>query len=110
GNFLEDETAKLMVERDAFLVPTLSAYITMWEEGLEIGMPAELHAKIKYVLDVGSRSLEIAQRRGVKMVYGTDLIGPLHRHQSLEFSIRSEVLPAIDVIRSATSTAAELFN
>ncbi|TGQ63588.1 hypothetical protein EN829_004370 [Mesorhizobium sp. M00.F.Ca.ET.186.01.1.1] len=47
GNFLEDETAKLMVQRDAFLVPTLSAYITMWEEGLEIGMPAELHAKIK---------------------------------------------------------------
>jgi imidazolonepropionase-like amidohydrolase len=110
GNFLEDETAQLMVERDAFLVPTLSAYITMWEEGLEIGMPAELHAKIKYVLDVGSKSLEVAQRRAVKMVYGTDLIGPLHRHQSLEFSIRGEVLPAIDVIRSATSTAAELFN
>jgi imidazolonepropionase-like amidohydrolase len=110
GNFLEDDTARLMVERDAFLVPTLSAYITMWEEGLAIGMPAELHAKIKYVLDVGSQSLEVAQRRGVKMVYGTDLIGPLHRHQSLEFSIRGEVLPAIDVIRSATSTAAELFN
>lgn len=82
----------------------------MWEEGLSIGMPAELHAKIKYVLDVGSASLEIAQRHGVKMVYGTDLIGPLHRHQSLEFAIRREVLPAIDVIRSATSTAAELFN
>lgn len=110
GNFLEDDTAALMAERGAFLVPTLSAYITMWEEGLSIGMPAELHAKIKFVLDVGSKSLEVAARHGVKMVYGTDLIGPLHRHQSLEFSIRGEVLPAIDVIRSATSTAAELFN
>lgn len=110
GNFLDDDTARLMLERDAYLVPTLSAYITMWEEGLSIGMPAELHAKIKYVLDVGSASLEVAQRHGVKMVYGTDLIGPLHRHQSLEFAIRREVLPAIDVIRSATSTAAELFN
>lgn len=46
----------------------------------------------------------------MKIVYGTDLIGPLHRHQSLEFSIRGEVLPPIDVIRSTTSTAAELFN
>lgn len=110
GNFLDEDTARLMTERSAYLVPTLSAYITMWEEGLSIGMPAELHAKIKYVLDIGSKSLEIARRHGVKMVYGTDLIGPLHRHQSLEFSIRGEVLPAIEVIRSATSTAAELFN
>lgn len=110
GNFLEDGTAGLMAERGAYLVPTLSAYITMWREGLSIGMPAELHAKIKYVLDIGSASLEVARRNGVKMVYGTDLIGPLHRHQSLEFSIRGEVLPAIEVIRSATTTAAELFN
>lgn len=110
GNFLEDDTARLMAEKDAFLVPTLSAYITMYEEGLSIGMPPELHAKIKFVLDIGSRQLEVAARNNVKMVYGTDLIGPLHRHQSLEFAIRGEVLPAIEVIRSATSTAAELFN
>lgn len=110
GNFLDDDTAKLMREREAFLVPTLSAYTTMWEEGLQVGMPAELHAKIKFVLDVGPESLLVAQRNGVKMVYGTDLIGPLHRHQSLEFSIRGAVLPAIEVIRSATSNAADLFN
>ncbi|MBB4234740.1 metal-dependent hydrolase family protein [Rhizobium esperanzae] len=110
GNFLDDETAILMRERQAILVPTLAAYTTMWEEGLDVGMPAELHAKIKTVLDVGPVELEVAQRNGVKMVYGTDLIGPLHRHQSLEFRIRGEVLPAIEVIRSATSYAAELFN
>lgn len=110
GNFLDERTAKLMAERKAFLVPTLTAYTTMWDEGLAIGMPAELHAKIKYVLDVGSTQLELAQCHGVKMVYGTDLIGPLHRHQSMEFRIRGEVLPAIEVIRSATSYAAELFN
>lgn len=109
GNFLDDETAVLMKERNAILVPTLVAYTTMWEEGLQIGMPPELHAKIKYVLDIGSTQLEVAQRHGVKMVYGTDLIGPIHRHQSMEFKIRGEVLPAIEVIRSATSYAAELF-
>ncbi|QDC03275.1 amidohydrolase family protein [Mesorhizobium sp. 8] len=110
GNFLDDETALLMVERGAYLVPTLSAYTTMWDEGLEVGMPAELHAKIKPVLDAGSRQLEIAARHQVPIVYGTDLIGPLHRHQSLEFRIRREVLPAAEVIRHATSNAAELFN
>lgn len=109
GNFLDDETANLMRERDAILVPTLVAHTTMWRVGLQIGMPPELHAKIKYVLDIGSTQLEVAQRHGVKMVYGTDLIGPIHRHQSMEFKIRGEVLPAIEVIRSATSYAAELF-
>lgn len=110
GNFLDDASARQIVERGAFLVPTLVAYETMWNEGLEVGMPPELHAKIKDVLEVGPRSLEVASRNGVKLVYGTDLIGPLHRHQSLEFKIRAEVLPAIEVIRSATCHAAELFN
>ena len=44
------------------------------------------------------------------MVYGTDLLGPMHRHQLLEFSIRSAFQSASEVIASATVTAAELFN
>jgi imidazolonepropionase-like amidohydrolase len=108
-NFLDDDAARLVAEKDAFVVPTLVAYETMWKEGLEIGMPPELHAKIKTVLDVGARSLEVAKRHGLNMAYGTDLIGPLHRHQTLEFKIRAEVLPVAEVIRSATCYAAELF-
>jgi hypothetical protein len=42
-------------------------------------------------------------------VYGTDLLGPMHRYQLDEFAIRGEVLKPVDVIRSATSTAAQLF-
>ncbi len=44
------------------------------------------------------------------MVYGTDLLGPMHRHQLLEFSIRSAIQSPLEVIASATLTAAELFN
>ncbi|WP_108659971.1 metal-dependent hydrolase family protein [Acuticoccus kandeliae] len=110
GNFIAAETAAWMAQQQAILVPTLVAYSTMWEEGLSIGMPPELHAKISPVLEVGSAQLEIAASNGLKMVYGTDLIGPLHRHQSLEFRIRREVLPAAEVIRHATCNAADLFN
>lgn len=110
GNFLDAPTARMMAERQAILVPTLVAYETMWVEGLGIGMPPELHAKIRPVLDVGEAELEVAASHGVKMVYGTDLIGALHRHQLLEFAIRTRVLPALEVIRQATLYAAELFN
>jgi imidazolonepropionase-like amidohydrolase len=37
------------------------------------------------------------------------LLGPMHRHQLLEFALRGEVQPPIDVIRAATINAAALF-
>jgi imidazolonepropionase-like amidohydrolase len=48
------------------------------------------------------------QRAGLTMAFGTDLLGPMHRHQSEEFVIRRRVLPAMEVIRSATLHAAKL--
>jgi imidazolonepropionase-like amidohydrolase len=109
GNLMDEESAGLFVERKAFLVPTLSAYRTLAKFGIEAGLPKELHAKVFDVLDAGMRALELAERRGVSLVYGTDLLGILHEHQSLEFSIRSEVQTPAAVIRSATLTAARLF-
>jgi imidazolonepropionase-like amidohydrolase len=109
GNFLDDRTAALMKSRGAFLVPTLVALETLWNEGLQSGMPPELHAKIKDVRDVGPRSLEIAKAHGLRIVYGTDLNITLHRHQSTEFLLRSDILSRLELIRSATCYAAELF-
>jgi len=45
----------------------------------------------------------------VKIAYGTDLLGIMHRHQLNEFTIRSEVCPPMEVIRQATIYAADLF-
>ncbi len=109
GNLMDESSADLFLERDAFLVPTLSTYHALAREGIEAGMPKDLHAKVFDVLDAGTRALELAHRRGVRMVYGTDLLGALHRHQLLEFAIRGEVQPPIEVIRAATCNAAALF-
>jgi len=109
GNLLDERSADLFVEKGAFLVPTLSAYRTLAARGLEAGLPKDLHDKLFEVMDAGMKALELAHRRGVKLVYGTDLLGLLHDEQSLEFSIRREVQTPIDIIRSATIHAAELF-
>ncbi len=42
------------------------------------------------------------------MAYGSDLLGAMHQRQSDEFILRGEVLPAIEVIRSATINAAKV--
>jgi imidazolonepropionase-like amidohydrolase len=44
----------------------------------------------------------------VRTGFGTDLIGPLDRHQCLEFSLRAEVLSPFEILRSATSVNAEI--
>jgi imidazolonepropionase-like amidohydrolase len=61
------------------------------------------------VFEAGTRALEICSRSGVKIVFGTDLLGTMHDRQSEEFLIRAEIQKPIDIIRSATSIAAELF-
>jgi imidazolonepropionase-like amidohydrolase len=108
GNLVTPETAALMKERGAFVVPTLVTFDAVAEEGAQLGMPAVSLAKIETVRSRGLQSLEIFRKAGVKMAYGTDLLGPLHRHQSREFLIRSQVMPAAEIIRSATSVGAEL--
>jgi len=67
-------------------------------------------AKLAEVREAGLGSLEILQRAGVKIGWGTDLLGPMHRHQSREFIIRAEAMAPFDIIRSATLVNAELLN
>jgi imidazolonepropionase-like amidohydrolase len=43
------------------------------------------------------------------MVFGTDLLGQMHRFQLNEFNLRKDVVPAAELIRAATSNAAEAF-
>ena len=98
----------LMKERGAIACPTLVTYEALKNEGASLGLPATSVAKIDDVRLRGIESLDIMRRAGVTMAYGTDLLGEMHRHQSEEFVIRGRVLPAAEVIRSATADAAEL--
>jgi len=108
GNFLDAQCAAEFLRRDAFLVPTLVVY-----DAMRRGVASRTDAPAPDVtfndmLERGMRGLELAHTAGVKIVFGTDLMGGNHHMQSLEFRLRGEVLPPADVIRSATSAAAEL--
>lgn len=108
GNLLDEESVDLLLENDAYLVPTLSIYQALADEGIEAGLPEELYSKIFDVLDAGKRALDMAYSGGVKMAYGTDLLGRMHRRQLDEFAIRGAILPAIETLRAATCNAADL--
>ena len=108
GNLLDDPTTALLVEHGAFLTPTLTTYWALKHEGPQWGLPAVSHAKVDAVLDAGLDALDRAARAGVKLCYGTDLLGGMQRHQLREFPIRAQVQSAVEVIRSATVYPAEL--
>ncbi|HVA35977.1 MAG TPA: amidohydrolase family protein, partial [Candidatus Dormibacteraeota bacterium] len=108
GNLVDDETAARMRELGAYAVPTLITYDGLANEGARLGLPQESVAKIDRVRLAGLRSLEIFKRAGVKMGYGSDLLGELHRLQAHEFVVRSEVLPPVEIIESATTVGAEI--
>jgi imidazolonepropionase-like amidohydrolase len=110
GNLLDDRSVALFRDRDAFLVPTLVTYWALEREGPEHGLPESSWRKVDEVLGAGLAALERAARGGVKLVYGSDLLGGMHRHQKHEFRLRAEVQRPLDVIRSATSVAADLVN
>ena len=109
-NLIDESSVELFLEHDAFMVPTLATYEALAAEGVEAGMPKELNDKVYTVLDAGIGALRMAHEAGVKLAYGTDLLGQMQRLQLTEFAIRSRVQDPIDIIRSATTVAAELFN
>lgn len=108
GNLLDDESISLFLERDAFLVPTLVTYWALKEEGRESGLTDDMWRKVDTVLEAGLEAIRRAHEAGVKLVYGSDLLGGMQRHQNEEFRLLGQVQPAIDAIRAATVTAAEL--
>jgi imidazolonepropionase-like amidohydrolase len=63
--------------------------------------------KLSKVREYGLRSLEICKAAGVKMGFGTDIIGDQELHTQ-EFLLRAEVLPVHEVIASATRVGAEV--
>ena len=108
GNLVDAEVARLMAAEGAYAVPTLVTYDALATFGEKLGFPRDSVAKIEDVRKAGLESLAIFKEAGVKMGYGTDLLGDLHAHQSAEFRLRTQVLSAHEVICSATAVAAEI--
>jgi imidazolonepropionase-like amidohydrolase len=110
GTLIDRDTAKIVADHGAFVVPTLVIIQTLWEHGVALGLPPVSMAKLAEVKDAAVGALEILKTAGVQIGFGTDLLGPLHTYQSREFLLRAEVLAPPDILISATSVNAELLN
>jgi imidazolonepropionase-like amidohydrolase len=108
GNLVDEATANVMREHNAFMVPTLITFEALANEGATLGLPAESVAKIADVRGAGKKALEILAKAGVKMGLGTDLLGAMHRHESQELKLRADILGNGIVLQQATLVGAEI--
>ena len=109
GSDIQAATARLLAEKKAFVVPTLTVTDVLRTYGAELNLPALSLQKIESLYDRILRAIETCARAGVKIGLGADLLGTkYHGRQGMELVLRGEVSSAADVLRSATSVNAEL--
>lgn len=108
GNLIDGQAARLLAEKHGYLVANLVAYVVMKERAAQFGMDADKLAKNELVLKGGFESLDICRQAGVKVGFGSDLLGQLQDEQSREFLLRAEVSTPLEIIRSATLIGAEI--
>jgi imidazolonepropionase-like amidohydrolase len=109
GNLIDEETAAMIAQSGAYLVPTLVTYEALSEEGDAYGVPENVIRKIDEAREVGIRALRYGYEAGVKIASGSDLLGPLQDRKARELEIKTEVMSPMESLLSATKTNAELF-
>ncbi len=108
ATLIDQATADYVAEKGAFTVPTMAVLFGLLEEGEKLGLPAGSMEKLKPFGESALTGLQMMKQAGVRMGFGTDLLGSMHVRQSTEFTLRAKALPAIDILRSACTVNAEL--
>ncbi|KAH9919376.1 uncharacterized protein B0H18DRAFT_1086650 [Fomitopsis serialis] len=106
GNLISESTAQM--QKGIFLTPTLSCYGIMVRPPFEDYLPPEGKAKNEQVMAKGLDALKVADKAGVVICYGSDLLNNLQALQTEEFTVRAAALPAAKVLQHATTNASKL--
>eukprot|EP00908_Phaeocystis_cordata_P014858 Transcript_25970.p1 GENE.Transcript_25970~~Transcript_25970.p1 ORF type:complete len:442 (+),score=119.61 Transcript_25970:525-1850(+) len=106
---LDEASAAAMARCGAFLSQTNVTYAALRDSGAAAGMPAALVAKVGALVEQGRAAVALARRAGVRVTYGSDLLGSM-RHRQLEgfAALLDAGLSPAESLACATATAAEL--
>lgn len=103
GTLIEADTANMAADAGTYIVPTLAVIFGMAEEGEEMGLPKESLAKLELIADQAIDRMNHMKRAGVRVGFGTDLIGALHPRQCTEFALRANVFSNLELLNQVTA-------
>ncbi len=110
GTLMDEPTAQRLAELGTYVVPTMATIFALKDIGRQMGLPEDSYQKLLMVAERAIAGLAVMKKAGVKMGFGTDLLGQTHTRQGSEFSIRREALDPFDILHSATAVNAEILN
>mmetsp|Transcript_9200 Transcript_9200/g.15792 ORF Transcript_9200/g.15792 Transcript_9200/m.15792 type:complete len:613 (+) Transcript_9200:457-2295(+) len=103
GNHLDRSALQEMIKYNCFLVPTLVAYKHL------NNLATDQAAKVGDLVEHGLHCVTMAEDMGVRICYGSDLLGEHHCYQLEGLILQSQAQSACSVLAAATSSCAELF-
>ena len=104
-----DATLRAMKERGTALVPTIWALDSILQPGNPNKIESNLLEKAHQATQLRDAGMHRALAAGVKIVYGTDAGVFPHRENAKDFALlQSMGMRPLDLLRSATSAAADL--
>jgi imidazolonepropionase-like amidohydrolase len=108
ASMISPDTARFAAEHGTFIVPTLAVAGAIADHGEALGYAPQSLAKLGPVRAGMVCALDAMRNAGVKIGFGTDMLGPLEIHQCREFVDRAEVFSPIEILRQATSMNATI--
>ncbi len=108
GTLMDSATAKLVASTGTYVVPTIVIIFTLVELGESLGIPPTNLRKAREIYQHALVGLDHMRQAGVKVGFGTDLLGKLYTQQCREFLLRREVFSPLEILRQATSMSADL--
>lgn len=114
GHLINEETIKLIKEKDAWLVPQAfwtETPASFWVPGKDT-IPEALYKKIKPVLEGTATVFELAKKYDINIGFGSDAYGDLgyESYALTEFTTRTKWYSPLEVLKQATSENARLLN
>lgn len=107
-SFLDEETAALLAQAEAAVVPTLSICTLFVENWQQWNIPADFVPRMQGVYEAAARATRLAADAGLLIGSGSDLLGPTQTRRGLEIAVKADVLGAHRALVSATSDNARV--
>lgn len=108
GTLIDADTAAFVAERGAYIVPTMIVIEQLVEMGRAMGFAPQSQEKAEYAWKSAIAGMDLMRTAGVKVCFGTDLLGNLYKQQCREFALRRQVFSPLEILRQATSVSAEM--
>lgn len=108
GTLIEPDTARMAADHGTYIVPTLATIDALSRHGTELGFPPKSIEKLNRISGEAIERMRYMKDAGVRIGFGTDLLGKLEDQQCTEFSLRTEVFSNYEILLQATSMNAEI--